>query len=132
MVEKSRGLGAAPVLGAFNKHHGVAVCRQERMDPCSPGEESSPAKVQMVQAGQFLAVLTRGWSNSKAVGDAIYGTQVLQCCQSLLPSLAGNSSFFGCILVFPILLLFPLWGEVSTCGEAEFTAWGASSVETQF
>lgn len=60
----------------------------------------------------------------------VFGTQALLHCQSLLPTLAGSSSLFGCILVFPVLLLLPLWGEVSTCGEVECTAWGASSLNT--
>lgn len=51
-------------------HHGVAVCRQEGTDPCRAGKGSSPSRVQMVQAGQVLAALTRGWNDSKAVGDA--------------------------------------------------------------
>lgn len=28
-------------------------------------------------------------------------------------------AFFGYILVFPMLLLFPVWEKMSTCGEVE-------------
>lgn len=34
---------------------------------------------------------------------------------------------FWSVLVFSVLLLFPFWGEVSTCEELESTAQGASS-----
>lgn len=50
----------------------------------------------MVQAGQFRLFSLMAGVTLRLLVMAVYVTQALQCCQSLLPSLAGSSSFFWC------------------------------------
>lgn len=126
MVEKSRGLRAVPVVGAFSVPPWCGCLQAARNRSLQGWERFIPS-----QGAEDSSWAVPGCSHSWLVMP-IYGTQALLRCQSLLPTLASTSSFFGCILVFPILLLPPLWGEVSTCGEVESRAWGASFIETQF
>lgn len=103
-------------MGPSVCHHGVAVGRQEGTDPCSAGKGSSPSRVQMVQSGQFLAVLTRDWSSSKAIGDASLWDRFSSVARACSPLWLATAAFFGCILVFPMLLLFPLWRDTHLWG----------------
>lgn len=68
--ENSRGLRAVPVVGAFGVPPWCGCLQAGGDRSCSAGKGSFPSRLQMVQAGQFLAALTHGWSGSKAVGDA--------------------------------------------------------------
>lgn len=109
MVGSSRGLFLW--LEPSECHRGVAACRQEGTDPCSAGKGSSPSRLQMVQAGQFLAALTRDWSNSKAIGDANFWDTGCPALPELAPHSGWQQQPFWLYLGVPYTAASPSMGR---------------------
>lgn len=87
-------------------HHGVAG-----RDPCSAGKASSPSREQMVRAGWFLALLTRGWSDSKAVGDANLWDTGSPALPEPAPHSGQQQQVFWLYLGVPYTAAFPSMGR---------------------